>query len=90
MGYVIAAAAVRRGAKVTLVSGPVSLDAPLGVEVINVTSASEMADAVIRNAKSSDIIIKAAAVADYRPSVIADEKIKWSPTTSSRKAPASE
>ena len=76
MGYAIARAAVRRGADVTLISGPVSLECPEGVERINVISASDMADAVIRNAKSSDIVIKAAAVADYRPTVIADEKIK--------------
>lgn len=76
MGYAIARAAVRRGADVTLISGPVSLECPEGVERINVISASDMADAVIRNAKSSDIVIKASAVADYRPTVIADEKIK--------------
>jgi phosphopantothenoylcysteine decarboxylase/phosphopantothenate--cysteine ligase len=76
MGYAIAEAAVRRGANVILVSGPTALDCPLGVNRIDIVSASDMADAVIRNAKNADIVIKAAAVADFRPASIAEEKIK--------------
>ena len=67
MGYAIARAAEKRGARVTLVSGPVSLDPPVGVECIPVESCDEMADAVFSNLGAADIIIKVAAVADYRP-----------------------
>ncbi|MBQ2890876.1 MAG: bifunctional phosphopantothenoylcysteine decarboxylase/phosphopantothenate--cysteine ligase CoaBC [Clostridia bacterium] len=76
MGYAIAKAALLRGAEVTLVSGPVNLTVPSGAEVINITSAKEMYDAVMENAENADIIIKAAAVADYRPENIAENKIK--------------
>lgn len=76
MGYAIATAAARRGADVTLVSGPTGLDCPQKVTRIDIESADEMAENVIRIAKSSDIIIKAAAVADYRPATIAEQKIK--------------
>ncbi len=76
MGYAIAAAAACRGAKVTLVSGQVSLPKPEGVDVVSVTSAQEMYDAVTGRQQENDIIIKAAAVADYRPAKVADEKIK--------------
>lgn len=76
MGYAIATAAARRGAEVTLISGPVNLDCPLNVNRIDVESADEMAENVIRVAKTSDIIIKAAAVADYRPATVAEQKIK--------------
>lgn len=76
MGYAIATAAARRGADVTLVSGPTGLDCPQKVTRIDIESADEMAENVIRVAKSSDIIIKAAAVADYRPATIAEQKIK--------------
>ena len=76
MGYAIAKAAMERGAEVTLVSGPVSIEPPMFVEVVNVRSAAEMADAVKAKAGECDIIIKSAAVADYRPKVVAEEKIK--------------
>jgi phosphopantothenoylcysteine decarboxylase/phosphopantothenate--cysteine ligase len=76
MGYAIAKAAEHRGAKVTLVSGPVRLPAPYGVDVIRVSSASEMAEAVFAHMAGADIIIKTAAVSDYRPKVQAPQKIK--------------
>ena len=76
MGYAVAAAAVRRGADVTLVSGKVELTPPMGVQVVPVVSAADMAQAVKAAASEHDIIIKAAAVADYRPRVTADEKLK--------------
>ncbi len=76
MGYAVAAAAVRRGADVTLVSGKVELTPPMGVQVVPVVSAADMAQAVKDAAAKQDIIIKAAAVADYRPAVAADEKMK--------------
>ena len=76
MGYAIAKAALLRGAEVTLVSGPVNLTPPNGAEAINITSAKEMYDAVMENAPKCDIIIKAAAVADYRPENTAENKIK--------------
>lgn len=76
MGYAIAQAAVRRGADVTLVSGKVALTPPTGVRVVPVVSAADMAAAVKKAASAQDIIIKAAAVADYRPRVTADEKLK--------------
>lgn len=76
MGYAIAENCARRGAKVTLVSGPVAINPPMFVEVVDVVSAEDMAQAVLSRAKEQDIIIKAAAVADYRPSNPADEKIK--------------
>ena len=80
MGYSIAKAAAARGAKVTLVSGPVALTKPSYIDVVDVTSAKEMYDAVTSRAPYCDIVIKAAAVADYRPAVVADEKIKRPPT----------
>ncbi|RLB93752.1 MAG: bifunctional phosphopantothenoylcysteine decarboxylase/phosphopantothenate--cysteine ligase CoaBC [Deltaproteobacteria bacterium] len=67
MGYAIARAAEKRGAIVTLVSGPVSLDPPMGVDCIRVESCDEMARAVFSHLEAADIIIKVAAVADYRP-----------------------
>ncbi|MDE6602347.1 MAG: bifunctional phosphopantothenoylcysteine decarboxylase/phosphopantothenate--cysteine ligase CoaBC [Lachnospiraceae bacterium] len=76
MGYAIAKAAVRRGADVTLVSGKVELAPPMGVKVVPVVSAADMAQAVKAAAPEQDIIIKAAAVADYRPRQAADEKLK--------------
>lgn len=78
MGYSLAAAAIARGAQVTLVSGPVSLAAPAGAEMIRVLSAAEMYKAVMDNLERSTIIIMAAAVADYRPARAADCKIKKS------------
>lgn len=76
MGYAIAKAASRRGAVVTLVTGPVDLPVPGYMEVVPITSAQEMYDAVMSRADGMDIIIKAAAVADYRPAETADNKIK--------------
>ena len=76
MGYAIARAAMLRGAEVTLISGKVDLQPPMGVRVVPVLSAADMAQAVKDAADEQDIIIKAAAVADYRPSVTADEKLK--------------
>jgi phosphopantothenoylcysteine decarboxylase/phosphopantothenate--cysteine ligase len=78
MGYAIARAAAFRGANVTLVSGPVNIDKPLFVNTVNVTSARDMFNAVKDNYESQHIIIKAAAVADYTPSTVADNKIKKS------------
>jgi phosphopantothenoylcysteine decarboxylase/phosphopantothenate--cysteine ligase len=76
MGYAIAAAAAKRGAVVTLVSGPVALTAPAGVNVIRVESALQMREAALSVFSAVDIVIKAAAVADYRPESAADQKIK--------------
>ena len=76
MGYAIARAAARRGAEVTLVSGPVNLEAPLGVKLVPVVSAREMFEAVTKAGSEQDIIIKSAAVADYRPVHIGTEKTK--------------
>lgn len=76
MGYAIASAAAMRGAAVTLVSGPTSLKQPEGVDFVPVTTAEEMFAAVTARQPESDMIIKAAAVADYRPLHTAEEKIK--------------
>lgn len=76
MGYAIARAAARRGADVTLVSGPVNLTAPLGISVVPVTGAAQMFAAVTAISSEQDIIIKAAAVADYRPASPGTDKIK--------------
>ncbi|ABQ27099.1 bifunctional phosphopantothenoylcysteine decarboxylase/phosphopantothenate--cysteine ligase CoaBC [Geotalea uraniireducens] len=78
MGYAIAVAARRRGARVTLVTGPTCLAEPFGVETVQVVSALEMRQAVMDKVSGSTIIIKAAAVADYRPASRADLKIKKS------------
>jgi phosphopantothenoylcysteine decarboxylase/phosphopantothenate--cysteine ligase len=78
MGYALAEAALSRGAKVILISGPVSLTPPAGAQTIPVVSADEMFEAVKQYADQADIIIKAAAVADYTPQVVADNKIKKS------------
>ena len=78
MGYAIARVASRRGAEVTLISGPTNLEVPLGVEVVNVSSASDMYEAVQKHFSNADIIIKSAAVADYTPVEVADQKIKKS------------
>lgn len=76
MGYAIAENCMQRGAEVTLVTGPVSIDPPRFVEVVPVLSAADMAEAVKSRADRQDIIIKTAAVADYRPMHPAAEKIK--------------
>ena len=78
MGYAIAKAAAARGAQVTLVSGPVNLKRPPYMEVVDIVSAQDMFDAVTGRAPDQDIIIKAAAVADYRPASVAEDKIKKS------------
>ena len=75
MGYAVASAALARGAQVTLVS-TVTLPAPGGAEVISVESAEEMRQAVLARFEETDIVIKAAAVADFRPTVMAEKKIK--------------
>lgn len=76
MGYALAEAARSRGAQVILVSGPVSLDPPRGVEVIRVNTAREMRDAVMANLERAGIVIKAAAVADYGLTQVPADKIK--------------
>ena len=76
MGYALAQAAHQAGAEVTLVSGPVNLDAPSGVERISVSSAIEMRDAVIERVAKVDIFIACAAVSDYRVEQVAAQKIK--------------
>jgi phosphopantothenoylcysteine decarboxylase/phosphopantothenate--cysteine ligase len=78
MGYAIANDAARRGANVTLISGPVSVKALPQVKVIDVVSAKDMFEAVKDNFKTQDIVVKAAAVADYTPVIVADNKIKKS------------
>jgi phosphopantothenoylcysteine decarboxylase/phosphopantothenate--cysteine ligase len=81
MGYALAEAAVEAGAKVTLISGPVNLDTPERVARINVSSAQEMYEAAIKLAPQGDIFIATAAVADYTPIVVADQKIKKHPSS---------
>ncbi|MEW5008207.1 bifunctional 4'-phosphopantothenoylcysteine decarboxylase/phosphopantothenoylcysteine synthetase [Cycloclasticus sp. 46_83_sub15_T18] len=76
MGFALAQACVDAGAQVTLVAGPVQLEAPAGLERVDVISASEMADAVLSRSEQADIFIAAAAVADYTPAEIIDNKIK--------------
>src|SRR5688572_8195668 len=75
MGHALAAAARDRGARVVLVSGPTELPSPAGVEVIRVATAAQMREAVISRALQADVVIMAAAVADYAPATIADQKI---------------
>ena len=79
MGYALARVCRRRGAEVTLVSGKTNLEVPYGVTLVPVTSAQDMFEAVSSRAKEQDMIIKAAAVADYRPVAVAENKIKKSP-----------
>ena len=76
MGYALAAAAARRGAEVTLVSGPTALRPPSGAAVVPVQTAEEMREAVLHHAARASIVIKAAAVADYRVQRPAEHKIK--------------
>jgi len=78
MGYAIAEKAAERGAKVYLVSGPTSLEAPSGVNLIPVSSAKDMQMKIMEHFHEADIIIKSAAVADYAPTVVHDQKIKKS------------
>ena len=76
MGYAIAKMCMLRGAEVTLVSGPTSIAKPEFVHVVDVVTAKEMYEEVTKRAKDQDIIIKAAAVADYRPKSVSSEKMK--------------
>ena len=76
MGYAIARCAMERGAQVTLITGETSIPKPPFVKVISVISAADMFEAVKKNMEEADFIIKSAAVADYTPAVVADEKIK--------------
>lgn len=78
MGYSIAKICALRGAEVTLVTGQTALEPPLFVDVVPVVSARDMYEAVVERSGEMDVIIKAAAVADYRPAVTSDEKIKKS------------
>jgi phosphopantothenoylcysteine decarboxylase/phosphopantothenate--cysteine ligase len=78
MGYALAEAAARRGARTILVSGPVDLDAPAGVDWVPVRSTEEMRAAVMSRAAGADILVMAAAVADYRPAAVHANKIKRS------------
>ena len=76
MGYAIADAAKRRGAEVTLVSGPVALSAPAGVQVLPISSTEDLLSVMLEQAPQHDIIIQAAAPADFRPVSVAENKIK--------------
>jgi len=76
MGYSIAEAAKRRGAKVILISGPVSLTPPAGVELVRVITAEEMFNAVINRLPEVDVVVMAAAVSDFKPAVVVNSKIK--------------
>lgn len=76
MGYALAEAAARRGARVVLVSGPVELPAPSGVQLVPVVSTQDMFEAVTENARTADIVIQAAAPADFTPERVAPQKIK--------------
>jgi phosphopantothenoylcysteine decarboxylase/phosphopantothenate--cysteine ligase len=76
MGYAVAEAALRRGAGVLLVSGPTSLNPPAGAEITRVESTAEMRDAVLKLLPQATIVIKTAAVSDYRPKAQAEHKIK--------------
>ena len=76
MGYALARSAKQRGAKVILISGPTSLETPPGVEMVNVTTALQMHDAVMENYNSADIMVMSAAVSDYRPAKIIEQKVK--------------
>ncbi|MCD7765293.1 MAG: bifunctional phosphopantothenoylcysteine decarboxylase/phosphopantothenate--cysteine ligase CoaBC, partial [Lachnospiraceae bacterium] len=78
MGYALAKVCRERGASVTLVSGKTQLPPPVGVEVVPVLSAQEMYDAVTQRAREQDVVVMAAAVADYRPASVSDQKIKKS------------
>jgi phosphopantothenoylcysteine decarboxylase/phosphopantothenate--cysteine ligase len=79
MGYALAAAAARRGARVTLVSGPVEIPPPANVERFDVVSAAEMAKAVHERVDGADLVLMSAAVSDQRPTVVAPQKVKKSP-----------
>ena len=82
MGYAMARAAAAQGANVVLISGPVNLPPPTGMRVVNVITAQEMFDATHEHVGNADIFVAAAAVADYRPTHVASQKIKKSKETS--------
>jgi phosphopantothenoylcysteine decarboxylase / phosphopantothenate---cysteine ligase len=84
-GYAIANEAKKRGHKVTLISGPVALEKPKGIEFVGVESALEMMRAVLKEAKKADCVIMAAAVSDWRPLLEQKEKIKKGPASISLK-----
>jgi phosphopantothenoylcysteine decarboxylase/phosphopantothenate--cysteine ligase len=75
-GYTLAQAAIDAGADVTLITAPTNLTAPIGSNSVTTRSASEMTEAVLLSSQTADTLIMAAAVADYRPSQVADQKIK--------------
>jgi phosphopantothenoylcysteine decarboxylase/phosphopantothenate--cysteine ligase len=76
MGYAIAEAARDRGAVVTMVTGPTALPAPAGVDIMQVQTAAQMRDAVLKSTAAADVLIMAAAVADYRPNTVVEGKIR--------------
>jgi phosphopantothenoylcysteine decarboxylase/phosphopantothenate--cysteine ligase len=76
MGYALADAAQNRGAKVILVSGPSALHPPVHCELLNVTTAEQMKESVLARLPEATLVIKAAAVADYRPVLVSDHKLK--------------
>ncbi|MGN1004949.1 MAG: bifunctional phosphopantothenoylcysteine decarboxylase/phosphopantothenate--cysteine ligase CoaBC [Aristaeellaceae bacterium] len=76
MGYALAEAARDRGAQVTLISGPTSLTAPQGVEFVRIESSAQLCAAVLERGESADVVIQAAAPADFRPKNVSDRKIK--------------
>ena len=76
MGYAIAESAMLRGADVTLISGPCAIEPPIAVRMIPVISAQDMYEAVMAEREDADIIVMTAAVADYRPAVVSDQKVK--------------
>ncbi len=76
MGYAIAEAALEAGHEVTLISGPVNLDAPRGVQLISISTSDEMGDAVDRHLNDCDVLVMCAAVADYKPAKVFAQKIK--------------
>jgi phosphopantothenoylcysteine decarboxylase/phosphopantothenate--cysteine ligase len=90
MGYALAEAALRRGARVLLVTGPTSISAPGGAEVTKVETTEEMRNAVLSLLPHATIVIKAAAVADYRPKAVAPQKIKRTGPTSIDLEPTSD
>lgn len=81
MGFALAAEAKRRGAKVTVVCGPVSLSAPKGVTVVPVVTAAQMRRETLRRSRGADVVIGAAAVSDWRPARFSSKKLKRSPSS---------
>ncbi|TCN15852.1 phosphopantothenoylcysteine decarboxylase/phosphopantothenate--cysteine ligase [Bacillus sp. BK006] len=79
MGYALAEQAAKLGASVTLVTGPTNLEYPKGVQVVQIESAQQMLEAVMQRYQEADVVIKSAAVADYRPKHVFDQKMKKQP-----------